>query len=171
MVISASLQACGVVFPFAMPTSICRSIVTICSGLYLLIGMTSYSSKWILSHSTWYKFCRSRQEGLGFVQRLSSQHEGDRIVVRRVDTAVYAARTRPQWPANERPINPAAPFKDAVCGSGWGAARGGHCILKPSVRKRQRYWLSRSVQVEVTCDNYRTSSVVASRIRQDFRQL
>src|ERR1700675_1161957 len=61
MVISASLQACGVVFPFAMPTSICRSIVTICSGLYLLIGMTSYSSKWILSHSTWYKFCRSRQ--------------------------------------------------------------------------------------------------------------
>src|ERR1700686_3607357 len=62
MVISASLQACGVVFPFAMPTSICRSIVTICSGLYLLIGMTSYSSKWILSHSTWYKFCRSRHD-------------------------------------------------------------------------------------------------------------
>src|ERR1022692_2810754 len=61
MVISASLQACGVVFPFAMPTSICRSIVTICSGLYLLIGMTRFSSKWILSHSTWYKFCRSRQ--------------------------------------------------------------------------------------------------------------
>jgi hypothetical protein len=44
-----------------MPTSICRSIVTICSGLYLLIGMTRFSSKWILSHSTWYKFCRSRQ--------------------------------------------------------------------------------------------------------------
>jgi hypothetical protein len=61
MVISASLQACGVVFPFAMLTSICRSIVTICSGLYLLIGMTSFSSKWILSHSTWYKFRRSRQ--------------------------------------------------------------------------------------------------------------
>src|ERR1017187_2518701 len=60
MVISASLQACGVVFPFAMLTSICRSIVTICSGLYLLIGMTRFSSKWILSHSTWYKFCRSR---------------------------------------------------------------------------------------------------------------
>src|ERR1700731_106268 len=61
MVISASLQACGVVFPFAMPTSICRSIVTICSGLYLLIGMIRVSSKWILSHSTWYKFRRSRQ--------------------------------------------------------------------------------------------------------------
>src|SRR5271170_2933375 len=60
MVISASLQACGVVFPLAMLTSICRSIVTICSGLYLLIGMTRFSSKWILSHSTWYKFRRSR---------------------------------------------------------------------------------------------------------------
>jgi hypothetical protein len=23
--------------------------------------MTSFSSKWIFSHSTWYKFCRSRQ--------------------------------------------------------------------------------------------------------------
>ena len=30
----------------------------ICSGL--LIGMTSFSSKWILSHSTWYKNPRSR---------------------------------------------------------------------------------------------------------------
>src|SRR5450755_283333 len=37
------------------------SIVTICSGLYLLIGMTRFSSKWILSHSTWYKFGRSGQ--------------------------------------------------------------------------------------------------------------
>src|ERR1035438_3401846 len=61
MVISASLQACGVVFPLAMLTSICRSIVTICSGLYLLIGMTRFSSKWILSHSTWYKSRRSGQ--------------------------------------------------------------------------------------------------------------
>src|SRR5271155_3790728 len=60
MVISASLQACGVVFPFAMLTSICRSIVTICSGLYLLMGITRFSSKWILSHSTWYNFRRSR---------------------------------------------------------------------------------------------------------------
>jgi hypothetical protein len=40
--------------------STCRSIVTICSGLYLLIGMTCFSSKWILSHSTWYKKRRSR---------------------------------------------------------------------------------------------------------------
>src|SRR5271170_1310280 len=42
MVIAASLQACGVVFPFAMLTSICRSIVTICSGLYLWMGMTVF---------------------------------------------------------------------------------------------------------------------------------
>src|ERR1022692_2747187 len=69
MVISASLQAWGVVFPFAMLTSICRSIVTICSGLYLLIGMTRFSSKWILSHSTWYKSRRSGQPRLpaGFI--------------------------------------------------------------------------------------------------------
>jgi len=29
--------------------------------LYLWIGMTCFSSKWILSHSTWYKFRRSGQ--------------------------------------------------------------------------------------------------------------
>src|SRR5271170_2750579 len=40
MVIWTSLQACGVVLPFAISTSTCRSSVTICSGLYLLIGMT-----------------------------------------------------------------------------------------------------------------------------------
>src|SRR5271170_3071182 len=73
MVISASLQACGVVFPFAMLTSICRSIVTICSGLYLLIGMTSFSSKWILSYSTWYKNPRSRHVVLGQVQSNNGQ--------------------------------------------------------------------------------------------------
>src|SRR5271169_105817 len=41
MVISASLQACGVGFPFAIPTSICRNNVTICSALYLLFGISS----------------------------------------------------------------------------------------------------------------------------------
>jgi hypothetical protein len=41
MVISASLQASGVGFPFAIPTSICRSNVTICSALYLLIAISS----------------------------------------------------------------------------------------------------------------------------------
>jgi hypothetical protein len=40
MVVSASLQACGVIFPLAISTSICRSSVTICSALYLLIDMT-----------------------------------------------------------------------------------------------------------------------------------
>src|ERR1035441_7439820 len=73
MVISASLQACGVVFPFAMPTSICRSIVTICSGLYLLMGMTRFSSKWIFSHFTLYKFRRSRQLG-GIRKLLQREH-------------------------------------------------------------------------------------------------
>src|SRR5271170_6563925 len=78
MVISASLQACGVVFPFAMPTSICRSIVTICSGLYLLIGMTRFSSKWILSHSTWYKFRPSRHLLKNSVFAPNRQNLGDR---------------------------------------------------------------------------------------------
>src|ERR1035437_922576 len=85
MVISASLQACGVVFPFAMLTSICRSIVTICSGLYLLIGMTRFSSKWILSHSTWYKFRRSRQDQIQSflipLPSLSKQRDFARCVV------------------------------------------------------------------------------------------
>jgi hypothetical protein len=39
----------GVGLPFAMLTSIYRGILTMCSGLYLLIGMTSISSKWIFS--------------------------------------------------------------------------------------------------------------------------
>jgi len=38
--ISASWQACAVVFPFAISTSICRSKFTICSGLYHFTGMT-----------------------------------------------------------------------------------------------------------------------------------
>jgi hypothetical protein len=32
-VIPASLQACGVIFPFAVPTSICRNTLTICSAV------------------------------------------------------------------------------------------------------------------------------------------
>jgi hypothetical protein len=42
--------------PFQLRSSICCSIGTIYSGLYFLIGMASFSSKWILSHSTWCKF-------------------------------------------------------------------------------------------------------------------
>ena len=41
--------------------------------------------------------------------------------------AMYVARTRPQWLANEHPINPATPFKQAVCGSSRDARRG-HCF-------------------------------------------
>src|ERR1700721_1884985 len=88
MRISASLQACGVVFPFAMLTSICRSIVTICSGLYLLIGMASFSSQWSLSHSTWYKLRRSRHFLLAFqIGRLS--HEEAQHFYRRYDLPVF----------------------------------------------------------------------------------
>src|ERR1022692_2785067 len=89
MVISDSLQACGVVFPFAMLTSICRSIVTICSGLYLLIGMTSFSSKWILSHSTWYKFRRSRQ-----TKRLVADQHSQHTLGAKQWSMIQAVRTK-----------------------------------------------------------------------------
>jgi len=49
--IQTLLQACGVLFPLASPTSTCRSSVTICSGLYFLIGIPLP----FLSHSRWYK--------------------------------------------------------------------------------------------------------------------
>jgi hypothetical protein len=39
--------------PFAIPTSICRNKVTICSALYLLMAMTSFLLGGF-SHSTWY---------------------------------------------------------------------------------------------------------------------
>src|SRR6516162_6916322 len=60
MVMPASLQAWGVVLLLPMLTSICRSKVTICSGLYLWIAMTGFLLGGF-SHSTWYKNCRSRQ--------------------------------------------------------------------------------------------------------------
>lgn len=41
-VIWASRQACGVVFPLANSTSICRSSVTICSGLYRFMGIPAF---------------------------------------------------------------------------------------------------------------------------------
>src|SRR5580700_4533157 len=80
MVISASLQACGVVFPFAMLISICRSIVTICSGLYLWMGMTRFSSKWILSHSTWYKNRRSCQAAQQFIVRKEANQDSNSVL-------------------------------------------------------------------------------------------
>ena len=91
-------------------------------------------------------------------------------MVRRSDITVHLARTRPQWSANESPINPATAFKQAVCWSGRGA-RGGHCILKPSPRKLQRHCRLGSIHIEVACDYDRTFRVVASRVGQDFPQL
>jgi hypothetical protein len=41
-VIPPSLQVCGVDFPFAICTSICRKIVTIRSGLDFSIGISLY---------------------------------------------------------------------------------------------------------------------------------
>src|SRR5258708_14230423 len=68
-----------------MLTSICRSIVTICSGLYLCIGMTSFSSKWILSHSTWYKNPRSGQ---------LARRKGSRLIVRSQDEFTRVTRAQ-----------------------------------------------------------------------------
>ncbi|MSO21449.1 MAG: hypothetical protein EXQ56_13530, partial [Acidobacteria bacterium] len=59
-VIPASLHACGVVFPLATATSTCRNTVTICSGLYLCIGIFKYLLHEILSHFGWY---RNRRAG------------------------------------------------------------------------------------------------------------
>ena len=85
-------------------------------------------------------------------------------MVRCVDAAVYVARTRPQWPANEHPINPATPFKQAACGSSRGARRG-HRILKSSLRKLQRHCRFQSIHIEVACDNDGTVRVTARCIR------
>jgi hypothetical protein len=92
-------------------------------------------------------------------------------VVRCIDPAVHLAGARQHGSSDKCPIYLASSFKQAARRSGRGAARGRHCILKPGVRKPRRYWLSRSVQVEVACHYYRTFRVVASRVRQDFPQL
>src|SRR5271157_76150 len=120
MVISASLQACGVVFPLAMLTSICRSIVTICSGLYLWMGMTRFSSKWILSHSTWYKFSRSGQ--------YISINVGSGSPQEAAEWLEYMTSVQPTTLAQERAANGhRAPYKVGYLGIGnesWGC--GGH---------------------------------------------
>ena len=51
-------QACGVDFPFVTATSICLSTVTICSGLYLSIGILYALLHEILSHFGCYKYPR-----------------------------------------------------------------------------------------------------------------
>ena len=57
----ASLHAYGAVFPFVICTSICRNSVTICSGLYLCMGIPVPSYNEILSHFGWYKYRRAGQ--------------------------------------------------------------------------------------------------------------
>src|SRR6266550_4839601 len=70
-----------------------------------------------------------RSEGIGFVQRLPSQHEGDRIVVRRFHPIVYLARASLYRSANECPIDLASWLKQTTrrrCR----CARSGDRILK-----------------------------------------
>jgi hypothetical protein len=42
----------GVGFPLLMLLQFGHNIVTICSGVYLWMAMTGFSSKWIFSHTT-----------------------------------------------------------------------------------------------------------------------
>ena len=58
-------QACGVDFPFVTATSICLSTVTICSGLYLSIGILYALLHEILSHFGWYKISARSNRGHG----------------------------------------------------------------------------------------------------------
>src|SRR5208283_784694 len=57
--IPTSLQACGIIFPFAVPTSICRNKLTICSAVYFFPRPISSSSHTSLPHIHWYKICRA----------------------------------------------------------------------------------------------------------------
>src|SRR5271166_5607740 len=57
----ASRHACGVSFPLAIATSICRRRATICSGLCFFLAIFQLLSYQIFSHFTWYKIRRSRQ--------------------------------------------------------------------------------------------------------------
>jgi hypothetical protein len=107
-----NMQACGVVFPFAMPTSICRSTVTICSGLYLLIGMTRFSSKWILSHPTRYKNGRSRQGGWSApsVPGSRAEYQHWAKLLDGIGLAIPICKTRLGHGAASRPLCNSKPF-------------------------------------------------------------
>src|SRR5208283_4655124 len=61
--IPTSLQACGIIFPFAVPTSICRNKLTICSAVYFFPRPISSSSHTSLPHIHWYKICRALHIG------------------------------------------------------------------------------------------------------------
>ena len=55
--------ACGVVLPFAIATSTCRSNVTICSAVYLRFAILGSSGAGFYSLVSWYKIPRAFQEG------------------------------------------------------------------------------------------------------------
>jgi len=59
--------------------------------LYLWMGMTCFSSKWILSHSTWYKFSRS---GQALPQRKRRIHGRNDLL----------AQWRSQWHNSHAPV-------------------------------------------------------------------
>lgn len=80
-------------------------------------------------------------EGVGYGQGLPSQREGDRIVVRCVDAAVNLARTRLQWPANERPINMSVTFDRHVMTSDIRAP-----FLRSSIRPDHMRSCSRTIR-------------------------
>ncbi len=64
-----SIAAWGMVFPFAISTSICRNTVTICSALYLLVDMTGSSSGGFSLIPAWSKNPRSRQTAMAVTRR------------------------------------------------------------------------------------------------------
>src|ERR1017187_1060087 len=59
---SASRQAIGVVFPFATATSICRSRLTIRSGVCFFPRAIPRLHRSSFSHLIWYKKCRALQQ-------------------------------------------------------------------------------------------------------------
>jgi len=59
--ITGRCEAVPVVFPFATATSICRSRLTICSGVCFFPRAIPGSAHTSLSHIRWYKICRAGQ--------------------------------------------------------------------------------------------------------------
>ena len=55
---STPLQACGVVLLFAIATSICRRMFTICSGVRFFPRVFHDSFHTSLSHYHWHRICR-----------------------------------------------------------------------------------------------------------------
>jgi hypothetical protein len=61
--------------------------------LYLLIGITRFSSKWILSHSTWYKSCRSRHDPVVALLALDCERHG--LVSKPLDKTLWSLHMTP----------------------------------------------------------------------------